>query len=177
MATTEPMRIPGDVLIGGNLQANTMTLATSSITDANVASAAAISYLKVTHMLLADYAQDSGADVATKTNAIYCCRSASGAVVFDVAVVVDTAPTGGDKAYTVDVKRSTGGGAFATILTGVVTVNSSSTTRSVNVASITGTTFTLVQGDILQVVVTASGSTGSQGQGVRVVCRIAELGY
>lgn len=177
MATTEPMRIPGDVLIGGNLQANTMTLATSSITDANVASAAAISYLKVTHMLLASYAQDSGADVATKTNVIYASRAASGAVVFDIAVAIDTAPTGGDKAYTVDVKKSTGGGAFSSILTGVVTVNSSSTTRSVVVASITGTTCTLAQGDILNVVVTTSGSTGSQGQGVRVMARVAELGY
>lgn len=177
MATTEPMRIPGDVVVGGNFQAKTFTLPTSSVTDTNVATGANISYLKLTHMVLADYAQDSGADVATKTNVIYCCRSTLGAVVFDVAVVVDTAPTGGDKAYTVDIKRSTGGGAFSSILTGVVTVNSSSTTRSVNVASISGTTYTLVQGDILEAVVTASGSTGSQGQGVRVVARVAELGY
>lgn len=174
---TEPIRIPGDVLVGGNFQSKTFTLPANSVTDTSVASGANISYLKLTHMVMADYAQDSGADVATKTNVIYACRSTLGATVFDVAVIIDTAPTGGDKAYTVDVKRSTGGGAFATILTGVVTVNNSSTTRSVNVASISGTTCTLVQGDILNVVVTTSGSTGSQGQGVRVVARIAELGY
>lgn len=93
--------------------------------------------------------------------------------VVEVSVWPVTAPTGGDLAYTVDIKKSTGAGAFATILTGVVTVNSSSTSRTVQFATLSGTP-ALVRGDALQVVIATSGSTGTQGAGVDVTIRIRE---
>lgn len=93
--------------------------------------------------------------------------------VVEVSVFPVTAPTGGDLAFTVDIKKSTGAGAFATILTGVVTVNSSSTSRTVQFATLSGTP-ALVRGDALQVVIAVSGSTGTQGAGVDVTIRIRE---
>lgn len=93
--------------------------------------------------------------------------------VVEVSVTPVTAPTGGDLAFTVDIKKSTGAGAFATILTGVVTVNSSSANRTAQYATLSGTP-TLVRGDLLQIVVAVSGSTGTQGAGYDVTIRTRE---
>lgn len=91
--------------------------------------------------------------------------------VVEVSVFPITAPTGGDLAFTVDVKKSTGAGAFATILSSVETVDSGSADRTAQYATLSGTP-TLARGDALQVVIATSGSTGSQGVGVVVTIRI-----
>lgn len=93
--------------------------------------------------------------------------------VVEVSVTPITAPTGGDLAYTVDIKRSTGAGAFASILTGVLTIDSSSVSRTAEYCTLSGTP-TLARGDLLQVVIAVSGSTGTQGAGVDVSIRIRE---
>ena len=96
--------------------------------------------------------------------------------IIEISVTPITAPTGGDLAYTVDVKKSTGAAAFATILSSVVTVNSSSVARTAQYATLTATAadLLLARGDLLQIVVAVTGSTGTQGIGYVVTIRYRE---
>jgi len=93
--------------------------------------------------------------------------------VVEVSVTPITAPTGGDLEFTVDIRKSTGAGAFATILSSVETVDNTSTTRTAQYATLSGTP-TLARGDLLQLVIAVSGSTGAQGIGVNVTIRYRE---
>lgn len=166
--------LPSDLSVNaqGYVSLSQVSLPSNCVRNAQVASDAAIAVGKVVHLLTANAVQASGADVASKTELVYCCRASGGATIVDIAVAISTAPTGGDKQYTVDVQKSTGGGSFASILSAVETISSADTSRTVSAPTISSAS--LVQGDILQVVVTASGSTGSQGQGVVTSVRIAE---
>lgn len=168
MATS---RIEGDVFVNGNLSCTTFTPPDASVGNAAVAAGANIAASKLEHRHSPAHAQASGSDVATKSEVIHIVRGATGTLVaFEVAI--DTAPTGGDKQFTVDLQVSTGGGAFATVLSSVVTVNQTDADRTISNATLASTA--LVDGDALKVVVTASGSTGSQGQGVRATAWLDE---
>jgi len=72
----------------------------------------------------------------------------------------------------VDLQKSTGGGAFATILTGTITLDSANTIRVAEAGTLTAGAACVV-GDILRVVITVGGSSGTNPQGlvVRVVMR------
>lgn len=163
---TSPIIIPNDVQIQGDFSATTMSFPDASIDDDAVSSSAAIQATKLVHQFPVRYSQASGTDVTTKTELVHRVYGATATLVA-VKVIPDTAPTGGDKAFTVDVKKSTGAAAFATVLSSVVTVNNSSVNRTVQSATISSAS--AVAGDVYEVVITTSGSTGSQGQGVLVV--------
>ncbi len=126
------------------------------------ASATKFNASNVIHHFGKDHRQASGSDVASKTELVHVASYAGTINGFKVGISV--APTGGDKQYTVDLQKSTGGGAFASILSAVVTIDSGKSDRSVTAGTISSPTY--AAGDIFQVVVTASGTTGSQGQGV-----------
>lgn len=165
------MTIPNNVRIQGSLVPQGFSPPAGCISNAAIAVAADIDPAKMGHQHAITYTQDSGADVASKTRVVHVARGAG--EVIGVQIAIDTAPNGGNKLFTVDVKKSTAGGVFATILTGVVTVDDDDTDRSV----VSGTLIpspTFVAGDILEVVIAASGSTGSQGQGVAVVITTRE---
>ncbi len=80
---------------------------------------------------------------------------------FDVAL---TTPPTGAMQFTVDLQRSTAGGAFASILTGPVTITSANTARQTVQAALAATAY--LAGDQFQVVVTPSGGSGTQAQGL-----------
>jgi hypothetical protein len=82
-----------------------------------------------------------------------------------VNVVPYTVPTGGDLAYTVDVKLGNQATPEATVLTGVITINSSDATRQVNAGTLTSTTINCAAGDFIAVTFAVTGSTGTQGLG------------
>lgn len=154
----------------GPVSFRTVTLPAASVSDSNVATNAGIDATKVIHQHAIRYVQNAGADVTSATSPVHVFRGAADIVA--VEVVPLTAPTGGDKAFTVDVKLGNAGDAFASILSGVVTVNSSSAARTIQAGSLSTTT--AEDGDTLEVVIAASGSTGSQGQGVIVVVWVRE---
>lgn len=161
----ETTRIESNVYVNGSLSAASVNLPAASVRNVNIEGNAGIDASKVVHQFPATYRQDEGADVASKTAPVHIAAAA--ATVLGVKVLCVTAPTGGDKQFTVDVKKGNQSGAYATILTGVVTINSTKANREVTSGVLSGTP-TLAAGDSLQVVVTASGSTGSQGQGLLV---------
>jgi hypothetical protein len=144
------------------------------LTDAMVNALAAISASKLEHSIGKTYSQSIDAVVAADTGTIIHIAHNTGSVEA-VRVGCDTAPTGGDLAYTVDVQKSTAGGAWATILAGVVTIDSSDADRTVDIGSISGTV-SLIAGDMIRVVVAVSGSTGTQGSGVCVDVLMHENG-
>jgi hypothetical protein len=149
---------------------STLYIPAGSITNTELATNAAIAASKAVHHFAKHYGQDNGADVASKTHLLHAAKTAG--VLAAVEVAVSTAPTGGDKKFTVDVQKSTGGGAFATMLSAVVTIDSGKSNFSVTAGTISGASY--AAGDILEVIVTASGSTGSQGQGLSVDAYLQE---
>ena len=142
------------------------------ITNNEISSAAAIAASKTIHRDVATYGQPIAAIVAAATQAVRVARVAGAIKEFRVAWL--TAPTGGDKAFTVDLQLSTGGGAFASCLSAVVTVNNSKSDNGTATGTLTTATF--AAGDILKVVVATSGSTGTQGYGMiaEVFCEEGE---
>ena len=77
-----------------------------------------------------------------------------------------TVATGADRTVTVDLQRSTAGGAFATVLSATIGFTNGSTARTV----VSGTISTAagVQNDLYQVVVTVAGAAGAQALGLIV---------
>jgi hypothetical protein len=135
-----------------------------------VAAAAGIAASKLVHHFPVSLSQAAGSVVASETRVVHIAKAA-GTIAY-VAVVTDTAPTGGDKAFTVDVKKSTGGGAFASVLSAVVTVNSSSTSKTPQAGTVSVAAY--AAGDVLEIVIAASGSTGTQGYGPCVTVYLQE---
>lgn len=78
-----------------------------------------------------------------------------------------TVPTGGDKAYTVDLQKAAdASGTFASVLSSVVTIDSSKSNYTKYSGSISSAS--VATGVALQLVVTTSGTTGTQGSGLLV---------
>jgi hypothetical protein len=142
---------------------STLYIPAGSITDAEIASNADIGAAKVIHEIAVFADQVPGTAVVAATRVVHVARAAGTIAAFKIGVI--TAPTGGDKAYTVDLQKSTGTGAFASVLSAAYTVNSSSADKTAYSATL-GTTTTYVAGDIFEIVIAVSGSTGTQGQGV-----------
>lgn len=164
-------RINGDLFVAGGISSVSMTLPAASVGNSQVAAGANIDATKLVHQHALHYGQDAGADVVSKTHELHIVYGTAASVA-SIEVVASTAPTGGDKAFTVDLQKSTAGGAFATILSSVITFNSSSVSRVKQSGTIASAS--LVAGDILRVIITASGSTGSQGQGLCVTVNVRE---
>lgn len=165
----------GDLVVTGALAAGSMIIPASSIADSQVSPTAGIQAAKLQHQHAINYSQASGTSVVTETRVVHTVQGATGTVLA-VDVTPDAVPSNGggdDKQYTVDVKKSTGGGAWTSILTGVLTVSKTDTARTVKHATLSGTP-ALVDGDALQVIITASGSTGTQAQGVNVTITTRE---
>lgn len=108
--------------------------------------------------------QKTGTDVASETRLIHVAKYAG--LVTSVEAAIDTAITG-DNTVVIDVKRSTGGAAFATILSSTLTINSSTSAKTATAATIDATKDDYVAGDVFEVIVTAAG-TGTQAQGLNV---------
>jgi hypothetical protein len=135
------------------------------ITNTHISSDAnnRIASAKVVHRLDLHYGQADGADVVAATKLLRICRGDG--LLLGVQVRPTTAPTGGDKAFTVDIQKDAdGGGSWSSLLSSVVTVNSSSVDDTKQNGTLIGDPSTDAT-DALRVVVAVSGSTGSQGQG------------
>jgi hypothetical protein len=109
------------------------------------------------------------ATAITATEAIVHIAQGAGTII-GAFVVNETAPTGGDLDYTVDVlKAADGSTSFSTILTGAIASPADGT-----VGSGTLTTTTYSQYDRFKFDINTSGSTGTNGLGVTVVLILNE---
>ena len=162
--------IDGDVIVNGNLAMGSVTLPDSNIIDAMVSGSADIGAAKVRHQHAVMYTVNTGTDVVTATRVIHIAKGDG--VIAAVEVVCETAPTGGDKDFDVNIHKGNAGGAYATILSGDITMNSSSVARTIQTGTLSTTTY--LDGDQFKIIITTGGSTGTQGKDVCVILWLQE---
>lgn len=98
-------------------------------------------------------------------------RGAQGTLLAFEAVIF-TQATGADRTVSVNLHKSTGAGAFATICTTPCQITNSTAIRTMVPAVLSDTS--LVDGDILRAVVTVAGSAGAQALGLAVTLHFRE---
>lgn len=153
----------GDQIVNGTVIAQGLQLSTGTITP-EMMSKSRLSF---------DYSQGNGAAVAAETGkTLHIVRGATGTIKAFQAAITGTIATGGDRTVTIDLKKSTGGGAFASVLSATIVFNSSSTLLTVTAATISSAG--LVAGDILEVTVAVAGVAGNQALGLAVTLTIDE---
>ena len=159
----------GDLHVDGCLAPDEIDVADGAVEDRHVRPYARIAADKTEHQHPISYWQDDSAAVASETRVLHTFKEAAELVA--VSVVPITPPIGA-KQFTVNVKLGNASTGYATILSAVITVSSSSTARK----AISGILATLAAaaGDSLQVVITASGASGTQATGLNVVIWIRE---
>jgi hypothetical protein len=157
-------RIEGDLYVAGSIGARSMTAPAGSVNNAAVAANAAIDPSKLGHQRRIGYGQPNTA-ATTETRPIFVCRGATGAILAIHAGSIVAAI--GAATVTIDLKKN-----GATVLTGVVTLNNANTAR-VAVAGTLATT-TLVAGDWLELVITATAGGGTLPTGLFVMVTLNE---
>jgi hypothetical protein len=159
------------VIIRGALSAESVTLPNNSVNDSNVNATNPLGRTKSWHQTHAGGGQAPGAAVVAQTIDIYIARAAGVVVAFEAAITGALADDASRHVY-VDLQKSTGGGAFATILSATIDLTSASTLRTAVAAAFSSSS--LVDGDILRAVVTVAGGAGNQAQGLIFDATIAE---
>lgn len=160
----EPTVFPGDVQIKGTLLPTTVTLPASTVTNAMVAAGAAIAESKVVHMVnVPTQLFGPSTTITALTQDCYIAKGA-GTLTAVRAAINGTIATDVSRTVTVDLQKSTGGGAFATVLSGTVGFTSSSTLRTLVTGTISSASY--AAGDLFRWVVTVAGGSGSQAVGL-----------
>jgi hypothetical protein len=144
--------IASDVFVAGSLSSRTFTPPSGSITNDSIAGSAGIAASKLVHRF--PVTKRIAGTVGSVTEIIHIHHA--GATVAAVDVLCGTHPTSSDT-VTVDLKRGSASVSYTSVLSGVVTLNSSSANKTPYSGTITSATS--VTADSLQVVITASGSS------------------
>lgn len=167
-----PTRIEGEthfasdvVFLGG------VTMPAGAIENADVAAGAAIAATKLQHQFPLHLSV--AGTVAAVTNIVHVARGAGTLVSVEAAVNAVPTGTGVDKKTTIDFQKSTGGAAFASMLSAAFDIESTDTDR-VAVAGTVAAGNTYADGDLLRIVVTVSGSTGTQAADLVVTAFVYE---
>lgn len=149
------------------------SLPDNTVTSGKIPAGANISADKLQHRLVLSHQQKNGTDVISETLLLHIARAVS--TIRRVSVRPTTAPTGGDKQYTVDVqKAANGSSSWTSILSAAIVMSSADANDTLNDGTLSGATLAI--DDALRIVITASGSTGSQGQGFVCVIHCDENG-
>lgn len=167
-------QLDGDLFVNGRLTTRYFTPPEQSIRNEAIASDAAVAATKLQHQHCLSYQQAGGTDVADATHLLHI--AAGDGELAGLSVRPITAPTGGDKAYTVDVqKAANGSGTWTSLLDAPleISVGQSSADDTLQ-AAIVAANPSYDQGDALRLVVTTSGSSGDQGQGLLVTVTLRE---
>lgn len=156
---SQPMVIPGSVVITGTLSPTTITLPAGCIADTNVATpaggAAGISTAKLNCRTHVRYNQPEGTSVVTESRIVWITHGTSGAFVSFTAQD-KVASSGGDTVTINVLKNGTSilSGGTAVTVTGTTAVTGTITTTSTAAA------------DYVEFVITATHTSGTLGQGL-----------
>lgn len=159
----------GDLNIRGRVTAQSITLPSSSVGNSQIAAGAGVAASKLEGEFKYNHSQTG--NVANATEYFNAVRGTTGEIVAIEMALTETIPSG-DKTVTIDLQKSTGAGAFATVLSGTVVLNSSSVLRTLVAGTISSGD--LADGDILKLTVTIGGSTGTDPQGLVVTVILRE---
>lgn len=166
-------KFDGDTHVAGHFSATSITLPAGTVDNNSIDADAAIEASKLEHRNNIFYQQPIGTAVVAAIVPIYVCRAENGAAVIDLfTTIVGAIATGGDRTITIDIKKSTAGGAPATILSSTKVLNNASVLYTHNDFTINDDD--LVEGDILIAYITVAGVASAQGQGLVIGGRIDE---
>lgn len=160
--------IQNDLHVAGHLSCKTFTLPAASVGNATIQGAAGIEATKVVHQFPLTVQQAS--TVTNATTLLHILRAVGTVVSFEA--ITATPATGADRTVTIDLQKSTGAGAFATILSAPISLDDATTARTVVSGTVSNPS--LVDGDLLQVIVTVAGAAGSQASGLLVTTTLRE---
>ena len=161
-----------DVLVQKSLRVvQQIRVPDGSFADAAIAAGAAIDHSKVEHRYALDYAQAPGTAIVAATIDLHTAYSAGGVLAIK-GTVTGVIATGADRTVTIDLHKSTAGGAFATVLAAPIVLDNTNVLRTPEAGTVTVTTF--VADDLLRLLITVAGAAGNQGEGLSVVAHIWE---
>lgn len=136
-----------------------------SIKNNSIADDAAIEAKKaIRHQAIDSELFGPSTSVAALTKDIHIVRGASGTLLGFEAAICGAIATGADRTVTVDLQKSTAGGAFATVLSSTIGFTNGSTLRTAVAAVLSSTS--LLDGDILRIIVTVAGAASAQAIGL-----------
>jgi len=135
------------------------------IEDADVASNAAIQASKLVHVHRKTVGIPTTTTVTATDYPFMIARGAGELIGFEAAIT-GTIATGADRTVTVDLKRSTGAGALATVLSATIGFTNGSTLLLNSTATIS--TSTVADGDVFVAVVTVAGAASAQAIGLAI---------
>ena len=149
-----------------------MSVNLSGIADANIDQAAAIDDRKMRHRYRKHLAVEAATAITAATYTSHVVVGATGTIRTFKASITGTIATGADRTVDVDLQKSTGAGAFATVLSATIHFTNASTIRALSSAAFSDSS--LVAGDILQIVLTVAGAAGNQAKGLACELEVAE---
>ena len=161
-----------DLYINGSLASKSFTAPAGSIDDAAIKGAAKIQSTKLGHRNSYNLQLFEAATAITAlTQTLLMIRGATGATI-SVSAWSEVQATGADRTVTVDLQKSTSGGAYATVLSATIGFTNTTVIRTAVGGTFSATT--LVVGDILRAVVTVAGAAGAQAKGLGLTLVVDE---
>ena len=159
----EPNVIPGDLQVKGSAQFGTLSLPASTVTNTMVSATAAIDASKLLHMV--NQTEQLFGPTTTVTALSYDVYIGKGiGTLTAFRAFITTVASGADRTITVDLHKSTAGGAFATVLSGTIGFTNVSAVRTLVSGTISPTAY--VAGDLFRVIVSVAGAAGAQALGL-----------
>jgi hypothetical protein len=143
---------------------NSVVLPSNTVDESALKSAARLPADNLVARFAKSVEQKTGTAIVTETRLVHIAKYAGKLDSVEAAIA---AAITGDNTVVIDVQKSTSGGAFATILTSTLTIDSSTVVRTATAATVDATKDDYVAGDIFEVIVTAAG-TGTQAQGLNI---------
>lgn len=166
-----------DVLYVGTFSAGKASLPAGCVADSQIAAGAPGSYVQATKLIHQDTGAASGlmlfgpaVTITALTQTLGMARGAGTLVSFGVWIEVQA--TGADRTVTIDLQKSTGGGAYATVLTATIGLSNATAVRTLVTAALASAAY--VAGDIFRAVVSVAGVAGAQAQGLAVQLIVQE---
>ena len=167
--------VDGDTILRGKLTVTgAVAVPASSFGNDEMTTADPIAVTKQDHLIVATYSVVDGADLAATTGDGFLIHTVHGttATVLGIEAVCADCPEGGDKTFTVDLKKAGSGVAATTMLSAPIAFGTATTDYVALPGTLSLTALTNEQS--LLVVVAVSGTTGNQGQGLVVTVRLTE---
>lgn len=164
-------QLNNDVHVNGTLSAKAFNAPASSITNAAIIQNAGIEATKVVHQQAPSVELFAPGVTITAVTRLLRISRAIGTLV-SVEAIITTAATDASRTVTVDLQKSTGAGAFATVLSATIGFTNTSPIRTPVAGTFSATG--LVDNDILQIVVTVAGGAGAQAQGLLVTLNVRD---
>lgn len=148
----------GDIYFNGNVAAKTMTVPANTITNAMVNSGAAIDPSKVKQRRYPSYAQPHGTAASTVRQVFYRCKG--GTATINAFRALNSVLNIGAATISIQVKKN-----GSNILSSALVLDTGNVAFTAESAA-GFTSASLVQGDVLEVDITATAGGGTLGQGL-----------